>query len=276
MDENGNYLRGWKATKNKLGMPDRGDPIPPDQVQKYNDSPYPPRIISMQGKDSYQYIQEYIRPHTFLLEVLGETKNKADYRGFSVKPAANSNEPTIYQWNSMSLNSPMWIPALKMMPDKYQHKIKAIIGKWEMEISHKNENMSQTNVNIKEIKSMLINDLNDVIKHKSNALNSSWSAFKSHLPGGRNFQLEAERLKITKSLVDEIKKASDLDALRTTLIAAKDNNKNITTPFFQKSAGSPVLIEDKMLGTLNKLIENYLSNEIFQKTSPSVDRKNRI
>lgn len=96
MDNNGRYVKGWKFLK---GMK-KGEEIPEQDVLTYNNNPYPPRVISVTNSSPEE---ENLRSHTFVLEVLNDLDNREDYRGFSVKPGKD-NEPTVYQWDSTSLN----------------------------------------------------------------------------------------------------------------------------------------------------------------------------
>lgn len=99
IDEDGNYINGWKFEKFMNAMR-KGEPLPRENIEEYNKCPYPPRIISY----SFENTDEALRTHTFMLEVLGELSERENYRGFSVRPG-DSEKPTNFIWQSMSLNN---------------------------------------------------------------------------------------------------------------------------------------------------------------------------
>lgn len=120
--ETGCYVRAWEATKNFMGASAKGPELPTDELKRFNNMVELPRAVSVIGKFKEKY-NCYSRPHTYLLNLMGEIHNRHLYRGFSVIPSLVSPSKTKFVWNSISLNSKSSIPYFKDMEKNYQLKI---------------------------------------------------------------------------------------------------------------------------------------------------------
>jgi hypothetical protein len=130
----GKYTQGWEAKKTVLGTSTRGASISKEAVERYNGLIDLPRAVSIIGKHKDQY-KTYSRPHSYLLEIMNESKNASKYRGFSVLSPKVDQKPK-FVWNSITLNARSGLAFFKEMEKIYQDKIQKIILGWETPASY--------------------------------------------------------------------------------------------------------------------------------------------
>ena len=122
----GHYVRGFQATKSCAGTSAPGPEISSTVVEQCNHTIGLPRAVTVTGKNRDQY-KAYSRPHTYLVELLGESKNVKSYRGFSVIPPVSPVDKPKFVWNSLSLNTRVPLSFLKKMNESYQLEIRRIV-----------------------------------------------------------------------------------------------------------------------------------------------------
>lgn len=118
--ETGDFLRGWQQEKGIGGSLIKGKALSTD-MKVYNETPYAPRALSFTDNP-----RNKITSHEYLIQLMGEEKHKADYRGFSVIPGT----PPVFAWDSTSLNAPLHLPQFKKLEKRYRDIVVSIVNEW--------------------------------------------------------------------------------------------------------------------------------------------------